>query len=72
MKKFMEWFAVSPVAQALETAVAALLGYLVAHANDFNPMIAVVITAAVPVLIDALNDQDVRFGKIDAEFFEEV
>jgi hypothetical protein len=71
MEKFLDWLAVSPLADAAKVAVAAVLGYAVANANDFSPVVAIMVTTAFPVLINALNKNDIRFGLMDKEFFED-
>ena len=72
MQKFWEWFAVSPLAQAASVAASAALAWLVENVTSLNlhPLVVVAIVAGVPVLIDALNPEDVRFGKRDEELFD--
>ena len=57
--------AASPVGVAAKVGVWAAIGWLVVNIDtfDIHPMIAVAITAAGVVLTDALNPEDIRFGK---------
>lgn len=57
--------AASPVGVAVKVGVWAAIGWLVANVDSLNvhPMVAVAITAAGVVLTDALNPEDIRFGK---------
>jgi len=57
--------AASPIGVALKVGVWAALGWFLANLDSFeiHPMIAVAITAAGVVLTDALNPEDIRFGK---------
>ena len=57
--------AASPVGVALKVGVWAAIGWLVVNIDtfDIHPMIAVAVTAAGVVLTDALNPEDIRFGK---------
>jgi len=65
MKKFLKWLATSPTASALKIILAGALATLIDYIDSFNlqPAVALAIVAIVPVIIDALNPHDPRFGK---------
>jgi hypothetical protein len=73
MNKFWQWFAVSPIAQAGSVAAVAALTWVGSNIGQFNlhPVLMVAIIAGLPVIIDALNPEDARFGKVDEELFED-
>jgi uncharacterized membrane protein YjgN (DUF898 family) len=66
MRNFYTWLANSPVASALKVGVAAALGWFVANPNVLNvhPALAIAITAALPVLINWMNPDDLRYGNM--------
>lgn len=59
--------AASPIGIAVKVGVWAALGWLIINIDSLglHPMIAVAITAGGVVLTDALNPQDLRFGRKD-------
>jgi hypothetical protein len=65
MKKFLKWLASSPTASALKIVLGGSLAIAVDYIDSFNlpPTVALLITALVPLAIDALNPHDPRFGK---------
>lgn len=64
MNKFLEWLARSPIATALKVGLAATLGWVLANVETFglHPVVAIGVTAAIPILINALNPADSRYG----------
>ena len=59
--------AATPLGIAVKVGVWAAIGWLIANIDSLglHPMIAVAITAGGVVLTDALNSQDLRFGRKD-------
>ena len=64
MEKFLSWLANSPLASALKIGLAASLGWLLANPDVLNihPAAAIAFTAALPVIINWLNPDDLRYG----------
>jgi len=73
MKSFLKWLASSPTASVLKIAFAGLLATGVDALNSFHlpTSIIIIITALVPVIVDALNPHDPRFGKGKAPSLED-
>ena len=69
MNELMYKLAASPVGVAVKVGVWAALGWFIANIESFglHPMIAVAITAGGVVLTDALNPEDMRFGRKDLD-----
>lgn len=65
MNKFLKWLASSPTASALKIIFAGTLAIAIDYIDSFNlpPAISLAIVAVLPVIIDALNPHDPRFGK---------
>jgi len=65
MKKFLKWLASSPTASALKIVLGGSLAVVINQIDSFNlpPAIALLIVAVIPLVIDALNPHDPRFGK---------
>ena len=65
MKSFLKWLALSPTASLLKIALASTLALGLDAIDSFHlpAALMLVITIVVPVVIDALNPQDPRFGK---------
>jgi len=65
MKKFLKWLASSPSAAALKVILGGSLAIFIDYVDSFNlpPTIALLIVAVVPLIIDALNPHDPRFGR---------
>jgi len=65
MKKFLKWLASSPSAAALKVILGGSLAIAIDYVDAFNlpPTIALLIVAVVPLVIDALNPHDPRFGR---------
>jgi len=65
MKKFLKWLATSPSAAALKVILGGSLAIAIDYVDSFNlpPTVALLVTAIVPLVIDALNPHDPRFGK---------
>lgn len=59
------WLARSPIASAAKVAAGAVLVWLVDNITtlDLHPVAQVAIIAAVPVLLNALNPADDRYGR---------
>ena len=66
MRNFGIWLADSPLASALKVGLAASLGWFLANPNvlDIHPALAIAITAALPVVINWLNPDDLRYGNL--------
>jgi hypothetical protein len=64
MHTFGYWLARSPIASAFKVALGAVLDYVLVNVAEFDiPVVAqVAIIAAVPILINALNPHDHRYG----------
>jgi len=65
MKKFLKWLASSPTASVLKIVLGGSLAIAIDYVDSFNlpPTIALLVVAVVPLIIDALNPHDPRFGK---------
>lgn len=65
MTKFLTWLADSPLATAAKVGLAATLAYTLVNPDILNlpPVVAVGVAAAIPVIIDWINPQDVRYGR---------
>jgi hypothetical protein len=78
MKKFLKWLASSPTASALKIVLGGSLAVFINYVDLFElpPTVALLITAIVPLIIDALNPHDPRFGKGKTptliDFFEAI
>jgi hypothetical protein len=66
MRNFYTWLANSPLASALKVGLAASLGWFLANPNVLNihPAAAIAITASLPVIINWLNPDDLRYGNL--------
>lgn len=73
MKKIWEWLAVSPVASAAKIGIAAALTYLIDNIANLglDPIAQATLIAALTVAINAVNPEDVRYGRKDLELFED-
>jgi hypothetical protein len=62
---FLTWLASSPIASAAKVAAGAVLVWLLDNVTDLglHPVAQVALIAAVPVLINAVNPADPRYGK---------
>lgn len=58
------WLANSPIASILKVGVAASLGWYLANPDvlDLPPVVAVAVTAMIPLAVNALNPGDHRYG----------
>ena len=70
--KFMDWLAVSPVAGVLKIAAAAALGAVGSYVAtaEVDPLVVGICAAVIPILVNALNGQDPRYGVKDPALFE--
>lgn len=64
MTNFYKWLASSPIASALKVATGAVLVWALENIGGFGlePVIQVALIAALPVLINAINPEDERYG----------
>lgn len=64
MNSFLVWLADSPLGGAVKAASGAVLVWLLDNVQSFNlpPVAQVAIVAGLPVLINALNPMDPRYG----------
>jgi hypothetical protein len=62
---FLLWLARSPIASAAKVASGAVLVWVLDNVTDLglHPVVQVAIVAAVPVLINAVNPADDRYGR---------
>ena len=65
MNDFLLWLARSPIASAAKVAAGAVLVWVLDNVTDLglHPIAQVAIVAAIPVLINAINPQDDRYGR---------
>lgn len=65
MTNFLTWLASSPLASAAKVASGAVLVWVLDNVTDLglHPIAQVAIVAAIPVLINAINPEDFRYGK---------
>ena len=65
MTQFEAWLASSPTASFLKIAVAAALGALGSYVAtaEVHPLVVALSAAVIPVVINALNPSDSRYGK---------
>lgn len=65
MNDFLLWLARSPIASAAKVAAGAVLVWTLDNVTDLglHPIAQVAIVAAIPVLINAINPQDDRYGR---------
>lgn len=65
MNDFLLWLARSPLASAAKVAAGAVLVWTLDNVTDLglHPIAQVAIVAAIPVLINAINPQDDRYGR---------
>lgn len=68
MEQFGVWLATSPLGGAFKAATGAVLVWLLDNVAslDLHPAIQVAIVAALPVVINALNPNDPRYGSAKA------
>lgn len=64
MNAFYAWLATSPLASALKVGFSAALVWTIDNVASLNlaPVIQVSLVAALPVIINALNPGDSRYG----------
>lgn len=67
MKEFEEWLATSPTASFLKIILAAGLGAVGSWAvtAEVHPLVVAICAAVIPVAINYLNPQDVRYGRLN-------
>lgn len=65
MTQFEAWLASSPTASFLKIAVAAALGALGSYlaTAEVHPLVVALSAAVIPVVVNALNPADSRYGK---------
>ena len=73
MQDFLYWLARSPLASAAKVAAGAVLVWVLDNVTDLglHPIVQVALIAAVPVLINSVNPQDPRYGRVAAHNDEE-
>lgn len=73
MQDFLYWLARSPLASAGKVAAGAVLVWLLDNVTTLglHPVAQVALIAAVPVLINAVNPEDPRYGRVAAHDDEE-
>lgn len=66
MTLFYKWLATSPLASAAKVALSAALVWVIDNVGslDLTPVVQVALVAALPVLINALNPEDPRYGRV--------
>ena len=72
MEKFWDWLAVSPVASAVKIGAAAAVTFLIDNIANLglDPAMQAVAIAALTVALNAVNPEDVRYGRKNLEHFE--
>lgn len=67
MKGFEEWLATSPTASFLKIMAAAGLGAVASWVvtAQVHPLVVAICAAVIPVAINYLNPQDVRYGRLN-------
>ena len=73
MNDLLLWLARSPIASAAKVAAGAVLVWTLDNVTDLglHPVLQVALIAAVPVLINAVNPQDPRYGRHAVESQEQ-
>lgn len=73
MDKLWTWLAVSPVAGAVKVGVAAAVTFLIDNIANLglDPAAQAVGIAVLTVALNAVNPEDVRYGRKNPEFFED-
>ena len=63
--KFLKWLATSPFATAFKVGIGAGLAWIVDNVSGLNlgPIATPLVIAIVTIAINALNNQDARYGK---------
>jgi len=77
--KFLDWLAVSPLATAGKTFIAVVLSAAVADwatggaisLANWEAWVIAACVSAVPLIVNALNPQDPRYGVKDPALFED-
>jgi hypothetical protein len=64
LNQFWNWLAHSPLGGAFKAAMGAVLVYIIDNIDTFNlePVAQIAIIAALPVIINAINPEDDRYG----------
>ena len=64
MDKALTWLASSPLASAAKVGLSAALVWLLDNYTTLNlpPVLQIAVVAALPVVINALNPADARYG----------
>lgn len=65
MQNFLYWLARSPLGSAAKVAAGAVLVWVLDNVTDLglHPVVQVALIVAVPVLINAVNPEDPRYGR---------
>lgn len=73
MEKIWTWLAVSPVAGAVKIGIAAALTFLVDNIANLglDPAMQAVAIAGLTVALNAVNPEDVRYGRKNEEVFDD-
>ena len=66
MREFEEWLATSPTASFLKIMVAAGLGAVGSWVvtAEVHPLVVAISASVIPIVINWLNPQDFRYGKL--------
>lgn len=72
MEKFWTWLAVSPLAGAVKVAIAAALTFLINNIGSLglDPAGQALGIAIFTVALNAVNPEDVRYGRKNEDVFE--
>ena len=73
MEKFWDWFAVSPIAGAVKVGAAAAVTFLIDNIANLGlePAQQAIGIAMLTVALNAVNPEDVRYGRKNLEHFED-
>lgn len=73
MEKFWDWLAVSPLASAVKIGAAAAVTFLIDNVANLglDPAAQAIAIAVLTVALNAVNPEDVRYGRKNLEHFED-
>jgi hypothetical protein len=69
VKQFEEWLAATWSGSLAKISTGAALGAVLSYllTSDVHPLIVAIGSAVIPILINAINPQDPRYGEVDWE-----
>ena len=74
MTSFLTFLGNSPLGSALKVGLGAVLAYVIDNIGTFDlpPVVSVFIVAFTPAIINWLNPEDVRYGRIANEYLVDL